>query len=263
MEKREEIRWLFELVRAQRPRVVLEIGLDFGGTFFLWSRAAAPEAHLLAIDTKPVGRLGMWSPFSLVRRAFAIGSQRVTLLMDSDSHSETTRQRIATLLDGRAVDFLFIHGDHSCEGVWQDFKTYSPLSLPADLLRFTISLRIRQTGRKASRSFGDSSPSSTRLRGSRARIRDRGLPYARITLPSDFKFGLAPQLLAPARHGAGCKPRGSRRIGLNGDCFFADFFVDGKSSWDHFGCHRPAIGDNAMLPYCRKIRACTCGLYIV
>jgi cephalosporin hydroxylase len=136
VQKPEEIRWLFELVRAERPRVVLEIGLDFGGTFFLWSRAAAPDAHLLAIDTKPVGRLGMWSPFSLVRRAFAVGSQRVTLLMDSDSHSETTRQRIAALLDGRAVDFLFIHGDHSCEGVWQDFKTYSPFVAPGGLIAF-------------------------------------------------------------------------------------------------------------------------------
>ncbi len=136
VQKPEEIRWLFELVRAERPRVVLEIGLDFGGTFFLWSRAAAPDAHLLAIDTKPVGRLGMWSPFSLVRRAFAVGSQRVTLLMDSDSHSETTRQRIAALLDGRAVDFLFIDGDHSCEGVWQDFKTYSPFVAPGGLIAF-------------------------------------------------------------------------------------------------------------------------------
>ena len=136
VEKPEEIRWLFELVRAERPRVVLEIGLDFGGTFFLWSRAAAPDAHLFAIDTKPVGRLGMWSPFSLVRRAFALGSQRVTLLMDTDSHSETTRQRIATLLEGRAVDFLFIHGDHSSEGVWQDFKTYSPFVAPGGLIAF-------------------------------------------------------------------------------------------------------------------------------
>jgi hypothetical protein len=136
VEKREEIRWLFELVHAKRPHVVLEIGLEFGGTFFLWSRVAASDAHLLAIGTKPVGRLGMWSPFSLVRRAFAVGSQRVTLLMDSDSHSETTRQRIAALLHGRAVDFLFIHGDNSCEGLWQDFKMYSTFVAPGGLIAF-------------------------------------------------------------------------------------------------------------------------------
>ena len=135
-QKREEIRWLFELVRAERPRVVLEIGLDLGGTFFMWSRAAASDAYLLAIDTKPVGRFGMWSPFSLVRRGFAVGSQRVTLLMNSDSHDETTRQRIAALLDGRAVDFLFIDGDHCCKGVWQDFETYSPFVAPGGLVAF-------------------------------------------------------------------------------------------------------------------------------
>jgi predicted O-methyltransferase YrrM len=136
VQKPEEIRWLFELVRAERPGVVLEIGRDFGGALFLWSRAAAPDAHLLAIDTKPVGRLGKWSSFSLVRRAFAVGSQRITLLMDSDSRSETTGQRIAALLEGRMVDFLFIHGDHSCEGAWQDFKTYSPFVAPGGLIAF-------------------------------------------------------------------------------------------------------------------------------
>ncbi len=136
VQKREEIQWLFELVRAARPHVVLEIGLDFGGTFFLWSRAAATDAHLLAIDITPVGRFGDRSPLSLVRRGFAVGSQRVTLLMDSDSHAETTWRRVAALLDGRPIDFLFIDGDHSCGGVWQDFNMYSPLVAPGGLIAF-------------------------------------------------------------------------------------------------------------------------------
>jgi predicted O-methyltransferase YrrM len=135
-QKREEIRWLFELVRAKRPRVVLEIGLDFGGTLFLWSRAAATDAHLLAIDTRPPGRLGMWSGFPLVRRGFAVASQRVSLVMGRDSHSETTFRRVAKLLGGRPVEFLFIDGDHSRDGVWQDFQTYSALLAPGGLIAF-------------------------------------------------------------------------------------------------------------------------------
>jgi glycosyltransferase involved in cell wall biosynthesis/ubiquinone/menaquinone biosynthesis C-methylase UbiE/predicted O-methyltransferase YrrM len=136
VQKRAEIQWLFELVRAARPRVVLEIGLDFGGTFFLWSRAAAPDAHLLAIDASPVGRFGDWSPFSIVRRGFALGSQRVTLLMDSDCHSETTRARVAASLHGHAIDFLFIDGDHTSDGVLDNFKTYSPFVAPGGLIAF-------------------------------------------------------------------------------------------------------------------------------
>jgi len=136
VQKRDEIQWLFELVRAARPRVVLEIGLDFGGTLFLWSRAAARDSHLIAIDTQPVGRFGDWSPFSIVRKGFAVGSQRISLLMDSDSHAHTTWRRITELLDGRTVDFLFIDGDHSCAGVWQDFKTYSSLVTQGGLIAF-------------------------------------------------------------------------------------------------------------------------------
>lgn len=136
VQKREEIQWLFELVRAVRPRIVLEIGLDLGGTFFLWSRAAAPDAHLLAIDTAPSGRLGVWSAFPLVRRGFAVGSQRVSLLMGRDSHSETTFRRVARLLGGRSIDFLFIDGDHSRDGVRQDFDMYSPLVAPGGLVAF-------------------------------------------------------------------------------------------------------------------------------
>jgi glycosyltransferase involved in cell wall biosynthesis/SAM-dependent methyltransferase/predicted O-methyltransferase YrrM len=136
VQKREEIQWLFELVRAAQPRIVLEIGLDFGGTFFLWSRTAAPDAQLLAIDTKPVGRFGDWSPFSIVRKSFAVGLQHITLLMGSDSHEDTTWRRIVVLLDGRAIDFLFIDGDHSYDGVWQDFKMYSSLVAPGGLIAF-------------------------------------------------------------------------------------------------------------------------------
>ena len=136
VQKREEIQWLFERVHAARPRTVLEIGLDFGGTSFLWSRAAAPDAHLLAIDIKPVGRFGDWSPFSIVRRGFAVGSQRVTLLMGSDSHNERTLGRVTALLAGRPLDFLFIDGDHSHDGVWADFKMYSPLIAPGGLVAF-------------------------------------------------------------------------------------------------------------------------------
>lgn len=136
VQKRDQIEWLFELVRAAQPRVVLQIGLDLGGTFFLWSRAAAADAHLLAIDTRPPGRLGIWSPFPRVLRGFATGSQRVSLLMGADSHSETVRNRVAALLAGRPVEFLFINGGHSREEVWRDFHMYSALVAPGGLIAF-------------------------------------------------------------------------------------------------------------------------------
>lgn len=132
----DEISWLYEQVRGEGPRTVLEIGLDEGGTLFLWTRAAAPDALLMAIDTRPPGSLGMRSPFPLVRRAFAHSAQRVELLMAADSHDPVTRAHVEALLAGGAVDFLFIDGDHSREGVWADFHLYSPLVRPGGIVAF-------------------------------------------------------------------------------------------------------------------------------
>ncbi len=135
-QKTDEVRWLFEQVRELQPRVVLEIGLDEGGTFFLWTRAAPIDAQLIAIDTRPPGALGPWSPFPLVRRAFARGKQRVDLVMSADSHDPATVSRVQRLLEGRPVDFLFIDGDHSYDGVWADFRMYSPLVQPGGIVAF-------------------------------------------------------------------------------------------------------------------------------
>jgi hypothetical protein len=89
-----------------------------------------------AIDTRLLGRLGVWSAFPLVRRGFAVGSQRVRLLMSRDSHSETTFRRIARILGGRSIEFLFIDGDHSRDRVRQDFDMYSALVAPGGLIAF-------------------------------------------------------------------------------------------------------------------------------
>jgi predicted O-methyltransferase YrrM len=66
-------------------------------------------------------------------RAFARGSQRVELLR-ADSHAETTRDRVQELLAGRPVDFLFIDGDHTYDGVARDFELYTPLVRPGGLV---------------------------------------------------------------------------------------------------------------------------------
>jgi predicted O-methyltransferase YrrM len=132
----EEIRWLFEAVRELRPQTVVEIGLDEGGTLFLWTRAAPADARLIALDTRPAGRLGRLSPFPLVRTAFARGSQRIELLMATDSHDAATVERLRGLLNGAAIDFLFIDGDHSYEGVRRDFELYSPLVRSGGVVAF-------------------------------------------------------------------------------------------------------------------------------
>jgi len=136
-QKKAEIVWLLRLLAEERPRVVLEIGTDRGGTLFLWTRIAAPDALLVTVDLRRmVGRLGRLSPFALVRTSFERDSQRIELVDDVDSHSDETLDRVRRLLGGRPVDFLFIDGDHRYESVNRDFELYSSLVRPGGIVAF-------------------------------------------------------------------------------------------------------------------------------
>src|SRR5579864_4329433 len=132
-----EILWLLEQLAKAPPRVVLEIGTDRGGTLFLWTRVAAPDALLLSLDVqKMVGRLGRFSPFALVRQSFERDEQRIELIDQADSHEPGTVEQVRTILAGRSVDFLFVDGDHRYESVRRDFDLYEPLVRPGGMVAF-------------------------------------------------------------------------------------------------------------------------------
>lgn len=134
-QKEPEIIWLLEQLVVVSPRVVLEIGTDRGGTLFLWTRVAAPDAVLVSLDIqKMVGRLGRFSPFALVRKSFERDEQRVELIDDVDSQDVGTVERVRTVLGGKPVDFLFLDGDHRYEAVRRDFELYEPLVRPGGVV---------------------------------------------------------------------------------------------------------------------------------
>jgi len=136
-QKEPEILWLLEILAADPPKVVLEVGTDRGGTLFLWSRVAADDAVLISVDIqKMVGRLGSLSPFALVRNSFRRGTQRIALVDDVNSQSPETLARVRAMLSGRLVDFLFLDGDHRYEAVRRDFELYASLVRPGGLVAF-------------------------------------------------------------------------------------------------------------------------------
>lgn len=132
-----EIVPLLDLLSEDPPHTVLEIGTDRGGTLFLWSRVAAADALLVSIDIRPVvGRIGRFSPFALVRFAFGRGTQRIVFVDHADSGDESTLRRVSAVLAGRAVDFLFIDGDHRYASVRRDFELYGPVVRPGGHVAF-------------------------------------------------------------------------------------------------------------------------------
>lgn len=126
-----EILALASVVAWLRPRNVLEIGSDLGGTFCIWSQLARGRKISVDIPAGPFGR-----PEAREARgrmaSFASGCH----LIDTDSHSPDSLARVRELLAGEALDFLFIDGDHTEAGVRRDWEVYAPLVRPGGLVAF-------------------------------------------------------------------------------------------------------------------------------
>lgn len=127
MQAHEEISALYGRVCALQPKVVVEIGTCHGGSLYLWCQAASPHACLISLDL-PQGRYGggYHTKREKFYRFFAKEEQKLHLLR-GDSHSTESQEKVKSLLGDKQIDFLFIDGDHSYEGVKRDYELYSPL----------------------------------------------------------------------------------------------------------------------------------------
>ncbi len=126
---RSEILSLAEIVADIRPKVVLEIGSAYGGTLLIWAQIAEELLISCDIDDR-THRL------SFYRRFPPPGSRCRVEMLVGDSHEPAFRQRVEDLLGGRKVDFLFIDGDHTREGVAADYHDYRDLVRPGGIIAF-------------------------------------------------------------------------------------------------------------------------------
>ena len=99
-------------------------------------RVADPSATVISVDL-PGGRFvrGYLWPRKFVYRKFAKIKQAVHLLR-KNSHDRKTLDIVRSVLGEKRLDFLFIDGDHTYDGVRADFEMYAPLVRKGGIVAF-------------------------------------------------------------------------------------------------------------------------------
>jgi methyltransferase family protein len=107
-----------------------------GGSLWAWCRLAADDAVLVSIDL-PGGHFGGGYDKTEAGHIAAYAGPRQQLhLICGDSHSMATLNELKLTLSGRSIDLLFIDGDHTYEGVKQDYAMYAPLVSASGMVAF-------------------------------------------------------------------------------------------------------------------------------
>jgi predicted O-methyltransferase YrrM len=123
MQLRDEIKTLTNLVEKERPQSVLEIGTAKGGSFYIWNRYLDSVNELISLDLSG-GRFGGGYDERKTEIFREFSSSNEMYFVRADSHQYDTYEEVSDFVD-RGIDFLFIDGDHTYEGVKQDFEMYS------------------------------------------------------------------------------------------------------------------------------------------
>lgn len=106
-----EIRMLTDELDNRSINTILEIGVKCGGTLYIWNEFFNPSL-LVGIDPYPELEID-------------ISDDNIYLIKQS-SHKSTTLEIMKKKFEN-GIDFLFIDGDHTYNGVKMDFEMYSPL----------------------------------------------------------------------------------------------------------------------------------------
>jgi predicted O-methyltransferase YrrM len=133
---RSEFLELAKMVKEQNCKYIMEIGTYRGGTLFVFSQLADPRATIISLDFHLTffGRVRGALQKTLLRKFVRNGKS--LFLIRQNSHLPETLKVIRDILQGHELDFLFIDGDHSYEGVREDFMMYSPLVREGGLIAF-------------------------------------------------------------------------------------------------------------------------------
>jgi predicted O-methyltransferase YrrM len=156
LQVKEEIKELLELVKKHGVNSMIEIGTYNGGTLFFFTHVVSNNALIISIDYPDIrfgGGYGNWR--TKLYESFRLKGQYLHLV-NANSHNSRTLHKVNAILNNSRVDFIFIDGDHSYDGVKKDFEMYSSLLANDGMIAFhDIVEHPKETGCEVSKFWNE------------------------------------------------------------------------------------------------------------
>ena len=121
-----EIQKFSEFFVSLNCKNVLEIGTFLGGTFYTMCKLSNTDGKKISIDCPDVivpGSEVVKQKHNQIDEYLVKFAKNVVIIRDN-SKSEECFQKLEKELQGESLDFIFIDGDHTYEGVKSDFTNY-------------------------------------------------------------------------------------------------------------------------------------------
>lgn len=131
-QEKEEFLPFIQFIGEINPNNIMEIGSKHGGSFVAWCELASNKK--ISLDL-PGGIHGGWAlnehPYlgdvRSKRDKWFYDNYDNIYMLSGDSHESSSLDLVEQCLNGDKLDFLMIDGDHTYEGVKQDYEMYSHL----------------------------------------------------------------------------------------------------------------------------------------